>query len=194
MGSSKFFSIFLFFFLSWALQGSSNDTQDLTRGLDSLAKGLAGISPQGHQTGAAVAADADAAPCLQKLIPCQPFMHSPSPPATCCSPLKDIIDHDSQCLCKVFNNPEILKGFNLTLDEAMKLPKACGIDVDVSVCKKATAPSASTTNPSPPANSGSSPGSSSDSSKSSSNAAVRVTHAASLWFIASVAALTFSAV
>ncbi|EOY21385.1 hypothetical protein QUC31_007294 [Theobroma cacao] len=194
MDSSKFFSIILFFFLSWALQGFSNDTQDLTRGLDSLAKGLTGISPQGPQTRVAAAADADAAPCLQKLIPCQPFMHSPSPPATCCSPLTDVFTHDSQCLCKVFNNPEILKGFNLTLDEAMKLPKACGIDVDVSVCKKATAPSASTTNPSPPSNSGSSPGSPSDSSKSSSNGAVRITHTAAFWFIASVAALMFSAV
>ncbi|KAK6249821.1 hypothetical protein SCA6_003826 [Theobroma cacao] len=177
MDSSKFFSIILFFFLSWALQGFSNDTQDLTRGLDSLAKGLTGISPQGPQTRVAAAADADAAPCLQKLIPCQPFMHSPSPPATCCSPLTDVFTHDSQCLCKVFNNPEILKGFNLTLDEAMKLPKACGIDVDVSVCKK-----------------GSSPGSPSDSSKSSSNGAVRITHTAAFWFIASVAALMFSAV
>ncbi|XVF09433.1 hypothetical protein REPUB_Repub07fG0092300 [Reevesia pubescens] len=134
-------SIFLFF-LSWGLQGLSQETQqmDLETSVDTLGKGLLGILQQAEQQSAAAAAaqrgaSPDTMPCMQKLMPCQPFMDSPSPPATCCAPLKDLITQESQCLCKVFNNPELLKTVNITMDEALAVPKACGIEVDISVCK-----------------------------------------------------------
>ncbi|XP_022755111.1 non-specific lipid-transfer protein C6-like [Durio zibethinus] len=145
--------IFLFF-LSWGTPlGFSQETEqmDLEKSLDTLEQGLAGILQQVQQQGVAVAsaaasqggASADAMPCMQKLMPCQLFMHSTSPPAICCAPLKDVVTQESRCLCKVFDNPELLKSINLTMEGALALAKACGIDVDVSVCKNATSPGAS---------------------------------------------------
>ena len=149
MDSKLVFTCIFLFFLSWGLQGFSQETQvmDLAKSVHTLGQGLEGILEQVNQQNGAVAtatsasqggASADSMLCMQKLMPCQPFMHSPSPPATCCAPLKEMITQESQCLCKAFNNPELLKSVNLTVDEALALPKACGIDADVSVCKNGT--------------------------------------------------------
>ncbi|KAJ8646738.1 hypothetical protein MRB53_008486 [Persea americana] len=74
--------------------------------------------------------------CMQKLIPCQSSLHAPSspPPPTCCLPLKDMIENDKECLCGIFNNQNLLKSFNVTQEDALKLPKACGADVDITAC------------------------------------------------------------
>lgn len=87
---------------------------------------------------ASASASAGEAPaCLQKLLACQPYLVAapPSPPASCCVPLKEIIDNDIQCLCQVFDNPMIMNTLNVTKDEALKLPKACGDNIDASICK-----------------------------------------------------------
>ncbi|KAF5954842.1 hypothetical protein HYC85_007698 [Camellia sinensis] len=85
-------------------------------------------------------------PCIQKLMPCQPYLQKPlSPPDTCCEPLKEMISGDSACLCGIFDNADLLKKFNITQDVALKLPKACGANADVSVCKTGTSPSNTTT-------------------------------------------------
>ncbi|KAL1216862.1 Non-specific lipid transfer protein GPI-anchored 9 [Cardamine amara subsp. amara] len=89
---------------------------------------------------------ADLQSCIQKLIPCQSSlkMKNPHPPASCCGPLKEVVEKEAVCLCTVFNDIEILKHFNITKEYAMDLPKACGINTDVSQCAKyASAPSAS---------------------------------------------------
>ncbi|XP_052180915.1 non-specific lipid transfer protein GPI-anchored 3 [Diospyros lotus] len=91
--------------------------------------------------------------CIQKLLPCQPYLHPPPslsspPPATCCTPLKEMLSADSNCLCQVFNNVVLLKKFNLTQDDALKLPKACGAAADISLCEKdGVTPSNSPTTP-----------------------------------------------
>ncbi|OAP18752.1 hypothetical protein AXX17_AT1G67790 [Arabidopsis thaliana] len=76
--------------------------------------------------------------CLQKLLPCQPYIHSlnPPPPPSCCGPMKEIVEKDAPCLCTAFNNPEVLKALNLTKENALLLPKACGVNPDVSLCSK----------------------------------------------------------
>ncbi|CAN7130214.1 non-specific lipid-transfer protein [Brassica rapa] len=76
--------------------------------------------------------------CMQKLMPCQNYIHAvnPAPPASCCGPMKEIVEKDSKCLCTVFNNPELLKSLNLTKENALDLPKACGVNPDVSICTK----------------------------------------------------------
>ncbi|CAH2037026.1 unnamed protein product [Thlaspi arvense] len=81
--------------------------------------------------------DAHSMPCIQKLMPCQPYLHSatPPPPPSCCVPLKEIVETDVTCLCSVFNNVDMLKSLNLTKENALVLPKACGADADVSQCK-----------------------------------------------------------
>ncbi|CAH8390999.1 unnamed protein product [Eruca vesicaria subsp. sativa] len=84
--------------------------------------------------------DAHAMPCIQKLMPCQPFLHSviPPPPPSCCLPMREIVANDATCLCSVFNNVDMLKSLNLTKDNALDLPKACGANPDVSQCKATT--------------------------------------------------------
>ncbi|XVF50427.1 hypothetical protein PTKIN_Ptkin04bG0099100 [Pterospermum kingtungense] len=143
MDSNLVFTCIFLFYLSWALQALSEDTQsmDLAKSVDTLEQSLAGIVQQANQQSqsgrgaATTATSADSMLCMQKLMPCQPYMHSPSPPPVCCTPLKDLITQGNQCLCTVFDNPALLKTVNLTVDEALAIPKACGIDVDVSVCK-----------------------------------------------------------
>ncbi|XVE58883.1 hypothetical protein DITRI_Ditri04bG0204700 [Diplodiscus trichospermus] len=174
---------------------------DLAKSVDTLGQGLEGIVQQANQQkGGATAANAgskgdsssaDVMPCMQKLMPCQPYMHSPSPPPTCCTPLKDVIAQEPQCLCKVFNNPEFLKSANLTRDEALAIPKACGIDADVSVCNNGASPTIPSTPPGSATSNISSD--SSTSSSANSNAGVRINEAtaaaAAFWYIASIAAV-----
>ncbi|XP_050376416.1 non-specific lipid transfer protein GPI-anchored 3-like [Argentina anserina] len=79
----------------------------------------------------------DSMPCVKKLIPCQPYLHAPEKvPVSCCLPLKQMVSDDTKCLCGLFNNVDVLKKLNLTQDEALKLPKACGANADISICKK----------------------------------------------------------
>ncbi|KAM7471072.1 hypothetical protein LguiA_009255 [Lonicera macranthoides] len=95
-----------------------------------------------------------ALPCIQKLLPCQPYLLAPTnPPATCCLPLREIITNEKECICSVFKNPEIMKSLNVTLEQALKLPKACAINnADASLCNNnATAPTGSPATPSAPA-------------------------------------------
>ncbi|KAG7944839.1 hypothetical protein I3843_15G124000, partial [Carya illinoinensis] len=106
-------------------------------------------------------------PCVQKLLPCKEYLKPPvsMPPAvSCCVPLKEMLTDDVNCLCRVFDNPEILKSFNVTQDDALKLPKACGANADISLCKKGFADLFSPQRgASPPATSATPPPSSDDS-------------------------------
>ncbi|KAK4742866.1 hypothetical protein SAY87_000867 [Trapa incisa] len=104
--------LLLFFFILFVSRGSSQAT-----GLGLLAGG------------------ADTS-CLQKLLPCKDYVKSPSPPLSCCDPLKSIISTDTQCLCKTFNDHDSLKSLGITQDDALALAKTCGANVDVSVCNK----------------------------------------------------------
>ncbi|KAL6518038.1 hypothetical protein OROMI_033739 [Orobanche minor] len=96
----------------------------------------------------------DSLQCVQKLLPCQPYLKGSSaaaaPPASCCVPLKQIVASDGQCLCKVFNDPNLLISLNVTRDDALNLAKSCGADADTSICKKAAAPSTSPSTPTAP--------------------------------------------
>ncbi|XP_009110357.1 non-specific lipid-transfer protein-like protein At2g13820 [Brassica rapa] len=125
------------------------------------------------------AGDAHSMPCIQKLMPCQPYLRSvtPPPPASCCMPLKEIVETDVNCLCSVFNNVDMLKSLNLTKENALVLPKACGANADVSQCKASTgtttpstSPGTTKTPPASPAESGSTGGSASSTAKPSDSA------------------------
>ncbi|KAL7114587.1 hypothetical protein ACP275_04G129900 [Erythranthe tilingii] len=87
--------------------------------------------------------------CVQKLMPCQPYLKGSSPPPPgCCLPLRDIIAKDSKCLCAVFTNSALLKSLNITQNDGLNLAKSCGANADTSLCKTGAAvPSGS---PSPP--------------------------------------------
>ncbi|CAN8235054.1 unnamed protein product [Cochlearia groenlandica] len=74
--------------------------------------------------------------CMQKLMPCKQYLHVANPPPSCCGPMKEIVEKDATCLCTVFNNPEMLKALNLTKENALDLPKACGTKPNISLCTK----------------------------------------------------------
>ncbi|XP_073048488.1 non-specific lipid transfer protein GPI-anchored 9-like [Primulina eburnea] len=93
----------------------------------------------------------DTLPCVQKLLPCQPYMKVDSPPASCCVPMKQLVADDKACLCKVINNPGILQSLNITKTDAVNLAKNCGASADLSVCNKIVIPSPGST-PSAPSN------------------------------------------
>lgn len=79
----------------------------------------------------------DSLPCIQKLLPCQPYLKGSAPPTPpCCVPLKQMVAGDTQCLCTVFKNEAILKGLNVTQKEALNLVKTCGANDDISVCNQ----------------------------------------------------------
>ncbi|XP_056163270.1 non-specific lipid transfer protein GPI-anchored 3-like [Syzygium oleosum] len=80
--------------------------------------------------------DGTSLPCIGELMPCLAYLTpSPSPPASCCIPLKEVVANEAKCLCKVFNDGDILKSFNITQDDALALTKACGANADTSACK-----------------------------------------------------------
>ncbi|KAJ4916094.1 Bifunctional inhibitor/lipid-transfer protein/seed storage 2S albumin superfamily protein [Raphanus sativus] len=109
--------------------------------------------------GAGGKGDAHSMPCIQKLMPCQPYLHSvtPPPPASCCLPLNEIVAKDATCLCSVFNNVDMLRSLNLTKENALVLPKACGAKADISLCKASNGTTTPSTSPAttttPPASS-----------------------------------------
>ncbi|KAK2984434.1 hypothetical protein RJ640_014840 [Escallonia rubra] len=73
--------------------------------------------------------------CMSKLLPCKPFFHAPSTVTNaCCVPLKKAISDDLHCLCDGLNNNVIMESFNVSRDQALLLPKACGSKADTSVC------------------------------------------------------------
>ncbi|PKA54184.1 Lipid transfer-like protein VAS [Apostasia shenzhenica] len=97
--------------------------------------------------GAAAAQEANQT-CVSKLIPCRDYLTSPNPPETCCSPLKDAVANDLPCLCAIFKSPQILKAFNVDLNQALKLPANCGIKSSTGLCNStALSPSGSAAPP-----------------------------------------------
>ncbi|XP_010245107.2 PREDICTED: lipid transfer-like protein VAS [Nelumbo nucifera] len=79
--------------------------------------------------------------CLEKLLPCESYLKPPvSPPSSCCVPLKEMIKDDPNCLCSIFNDVDLLKSLNVSQSDLLELPKACGANVDISICSKAVAP------------------------------------------------------
>jgi len=75
------------------------------------------------------------AQCMQQLLPCQPFLKAPNdPPPTCCDPLKEMVTNSSDCLCQFINNPTMVLSLEVSKDDIMKLPKACGIKFNISKC------------------------------------------------------------
>lgn len=128
MEYSKFLLASFLLLSSWPWLGFSQGEAGPKDLMDNMAKG-------GGLLGAG-AGDGDAMKCIQKLLPCKNYLASPeAPPTSCCVPLKGMIEKDVECLCKVFNNPDLLKSLNTTQDNALKLPKACGAEADISKCK-----------------------------------------------------------
>ncbi|XP_059670604.1 non-specific lipid transfer protein GPI-anchored 9-like [Cornus florida] len=81
-------------------------------------------------------------PCAQKLVPCEDYVNSTKPPASCCEPLREAVTQELDCLCDLYNTPAFLPsiGININLTDMLSLPASCGIPVDISACVNATDP------------------------------------------------------
>nr|POE46551.1 hypothetical protein CFP56_32961 [Quercus suber] len=80
--------------------------------------------------GPAASGGVESLPCLQNLSPCQPCLKGPYiAPAICCEQLKETITHDLKCLCGILAHTDVLKSFNITQVELMKLRKDCAINL-----------------------------------------------------------------
>ncbi|CAN4127556.1 unnamed protein product [Withania somnifera] len=86
--------------------------------------------------------------CASKLVPCAPFLNSTKPPDSCCTPLREAVTNDLQCLCKLYQNPTLLPSLGINVTQAIALPKYCNIRGDVAACNKAAAPSSNSSSPS----------------------------------------------
>lgn len=73
--------------------------------------------------------------CASNLVPCANYINSTNPPASCCTPLKEAITNDLQCLCAIYEDPSVLKAFGINLTEAENLTTNCGIDSGTNQCK-----------------------------------------------------------
>ncbi|XP_018469975.2 non-specific lipid transfer protein GPI-anchored 8 [Raphanus sativus] len=85
--------------------------------------------------------------CVEKLIPCHPYIKTGSPPPPwCCNPMKEIVEKDTTCLCGFLNHPDMLALINITQDDALNLISSCGASYDESLCSNNTvsSPEAST--------------------------------------------------
>ncbi|WOK95876.1 non-specific lipid-transfer protein-like protein [Canna indica] len=67
-------------------------------------------------------------PCLTKLMPCVSFFHSAAEPTgACCIPLKDALEKEVPCLCRLFGDESLQQRFNVTQDDLLGLPPRCGL-------------------------------------------------------------------
>ncbi|CAH2067083.1 unnamed protein product [Thlaspi arvense] len=84
--------------------------------------------------------------CVEKVMPCRPYMHSESPPPSwCCDTMKEIIENDMTCLCAAFNHPDMLRYIDLTKENALNVLKSCGANYDGSLCTSTTSRDSSST-------------------------------------------------
>ncbi|KAE9586085.1 hypothetical protein Lal_00010185 [Lupinus albus] len=87
------------------------------------------------------------AQCMQKLLPCKTVLNSSTinnPSPACCNPLNEILTNDTACICSFINNPQLLVSMNIAKDDLLKLPDACGLDADISMCDNVTSTPPST--------------------------------------------------
>ncbi|CAH8334627.1 unnamed protein product [Eruca vesicaria subsp. sativa] len=91
------------------------------------------------QTTAQMEQTHEAMRCVEKLIPCHPYINTDSPPPPwCCNPVKETVEKDVTCLCGFLNHPDMLALIDLTQDDALNLLSSCGASYDDSFCSNST--------------------------------------------------------
>lgn len=74
------------------------------------------------------------ASCASQLVPCAPYLNSTNPPANCCTPLKQAVENDRDCLCNLYKDPSFLQSLGINITQALELPTHCGVSNDLSAC------------------------------------------------------------
>uniref|UniRef100_A0ACD5ZIT3 Uncharacterized protein n=1 Tax=Avena sativa TaxID=4498 RepID=A0ACD5ZIT3_AVESA len=68
--------------------------------------------------------------CLEEVLPCTAYLKSSKRPApTCCTALNRAAGTEMPCLCQLLADPGMLVDFNVTKEQALKLPTRCGLPV-----------------------------------------------------------------
>ncbi|XP_054798548.1 non-specific lipid transfer protein GPI-anchored 3-like [Prosopis cineraria] len=138
--SSNYFPIFLLLLAAFSVSSLVLADPDLGGLLNSLSQG-------------SVASLHESMQCMQKLLPCKTYLNvsaTEPPPDTCCSALQETVTDDFECLCRFYNDPQILPTLNITRHDALQLPKACNVRLRLSKCKhEASSPSPNPSTPIP---------------------------------------------
>ncbi|XVF13307.1 hypothetical protein REPUB_Repub08aG0197400 [Reevesia pubescens] len=76
------------------------------------------------------------ATCAQKLVPCAPYLQNATaqPQDDCCDPIREAVANELPCLCNLYSDPTFLHSFNVSIAEALRISRACGITNDLSAC------------------------------------------------------------
>lgn len=84
---------------------------------------------------AATVTDAQAA-CAQSLVPCAPYLNNATlqPQDDCCNPIRQAVTTQLTCLCNLFNDPTLLNSLNVSVPEALRVSRACGVTTDLAAC------------------------------------------------------------
>jgi Probable lipid transfer len=67
--------------------------------------------------------------CVPVLSPCLSFLHSETPPPSCCIPLENAIEEQGDCLCSAFKDKNLLDKIKMTQDDMLKFPTKCGLSL-----------------------------------------------------------------
>jgi hypothetical protein len=68
--------------------------------------------------------------CLEEVLPCTAYLKSSKRPApTCCTALSRAAGSEMPCLCQLLADPGMLVDFNVTREQALRLPARCGLPV-----------------------------------------------------------------
>ncbi|XP_075505766.1 non-specific lipid transfer protein GPI-anchored 7-like isoform X1 [Primulina tabacum] len=94
-------------------------------------------------------AEGQSTDCVSKLVQCAQYLNTTGTPGSdCCTAIKSVVETELDCLCKIYNQPGGLSAFGIDVNQALALPKRCGLPNDVSTCK-AFAPGSSIVPPPP---------------------------------------------
>ncbi|PPD76867.1 hypothetical protein GOBAR_DD26208 [Gossypium barbadense] len=92
------------------------------------------------------------ATCAQKLVPCAPYRNNSTakPQNYCCNPIREAVANELPCLCNLYKDPTLLAFFNVTVAEALRISRECGITTDLSACNEFCFPATATSPSSAP--------------------------------------------
>ncbi|KMT07837.1 hypothetical protein BVRB_6g146490 [Beta vulgaris subsp. vulgaris] len=81
----------------------------------------------------------DGSSCINSLAPCLNYLNSTrDPPDSCCDPLKNVIQSDPQCLCRVISTQGTFQAqlLGINISQVELLPERCGKRVNPLACLK----------------------------------------------------------
>ncbi|MBA0806116.1 hypothetical protein Gohar_005586 [Gossypium harknessii] len=92
------------------------------------------------------------ATCAQKLVPGAPYRNNSTakPQNYCCNPIREAVANELPCLCNLYKDPTLLAFFNVTVAEALRISRECGITTDLSACNAFCFPATATSPSSAP--------------------------------------------